>query len=116
RLDEVARPDPRLLARVGADERRALEHGVVEFPGLEPVGADRADERARLQPLAPQDGVARVRDGHDDVLLGRVLVPLALLRAVALAERPPALLVAAERDDRLDPRQRRADALDLRLG
>ena len=52
RLDQVAGLAPRLLARVAADERRPLEHDVVELPRGRPVGAHRADERAGRQPVA----------------------------------------------------------------
>jgi hypothetical protein len=70
RLDQVARLDPRLLARVAADEHGPLEDDVVELSGMRNVGADGADECAVAEPFAPQNRVARVRH-RDDNLLGR---------------------------------------------
>ena len=70
-LDQVARLEPRLLDRVAADEDGALEHGVVELARARLVRADRADERAGLQPLAAEHGILGGRDRDDDVLLGR---------------------------------------------
>ena len=70
-LDQVAGLDLRVVERVAADERRALEDGVVELARLRVVRARRADERARLQPLAAQHRVARGRDRDDHVAGGR---------------------------------------------
>src|SRR5215213_2530390 len=50
RLDEIARLDLRLLLRVAAHERSALEDRVVELTRLDAVRAHGADERAGLQP------------------------------------------------------------------
>ena len=47
RLDQVGRLEPRVLDRVAADERRALEHDVVELAAPAVVRADGAHERAR---------------------------------------------------------------------
>ena len=79
------------------------------------VRADRADERAGLQPLAPQHRIARVGDRDDDVLLRRVAVPLRLLGAEALAK-PAPVLVAAVGDHALDPGSAARMRLDLALG
>jgi hypothetical protein len=56
-LDQVARLDLRLLAGVAADKARALEDDVVELARVRLVRADRADERARPEPLAAQHRV-----------------------------------------------------------
>ena len=87
RLDQVARLELRLLERVAADERRALEHGVVELAPRRVVRADRADERAVAQPLAAQHRVLRGGHRDDDVLLGRLAVRLGRLAVVLAAER-----------------------------
>ena len=57
RLDQVGGLELRVLERVAADERGALEDDVVELAPAAVVRADRADERARPQPLAAQDGI-----------------------------------------------------------
>src|SRR5581483_6857554 len=115
-LDQVAGLAPGVLARVAADEGRALEHGVVELAPAPVVRADGADERARREPLAAQHRVLRRRDRDDDVLDGRVAVRLGGLAAVLAAERLEPLPVAAVDDHALDPRQRLPDAGDLRGG
>src|SRR5206468_11641724 len=86
-LDQVGRLDSRLLERVAADERGTLERDVVELATARMVRADRADERALAQPLAAQDRVARARDRHDHVLLGRLLIGLTPVGSDTLAER-----------------------------
>ena len=113
RLDQVARLALRLLERVAADERGALEDDVVELARVRVVRADRADERARLQPLAAQHRIARGRDGDDDVLRGGVAVALGRLGAGARAEGGEPVGRAAVGDDALDRRHGRADAGDL---
>ena len=114
RLDQVAGLELRLLARVAADERGALEHRVVELAARRVVGADRADERALAQPLAAEHGVLRRRHRDDDVGVGRLAVRLGRLAAVLAAELGEPLRVPAVDDDALDRRHRRADARDLR--
>ena len=47
RLDQVPGLEPRLLARVTAHERRALEDDIVELARPRLVGADSANQRAR---------------------------------------------------------------------
>ena len=59
RLDQIAGLELRLRARVGADERRAAQHLVVELARGRRVRPDRADERAVAQPLAEQHRLAR---------------------------------------------------------
>ena len=81
------------------------------------VRADRADERARPQPLAAQHRVARGRDRDDDVLRRpRRGGSRPARRRPRLQNASSRFSVAAVGDDPLDPRQRRADARDLRLG
>jgi hypothetical protein len=77
------------------------------------VGADRADEGTRPEPLAAQDRVAGGRCGHHDVLGRRLAVAFARLGLDLLAERAETLLVPAVSDDRLDRRQRLSNARDL---
>ena len=86
RLDQVARLELGLLARVAADERRPLEHRVVELAARRVVRADRADERSLPQPLAAEHRVLRGRDGDDDVGVGRLAVGLGRLAPVLAAE------------------------------
>ena len=105
-LDQVARLELRLLARVAADERRALEHRVVELAPRRVVRADRADERALAQPLAAEHRVLRRRHGDDDVGVGRLAVRLGRLAAVLAAELGEPLGVPAVDDDALDRRAR----------
>ena len=112
-LDQVARLELRLLARVAADERRALEHGVVELAPRRVVRADRTDERALAQPLAAQHRILRRRDGHDDVGVGSLPVRLRRLAAVLAAEVAEPLGVAAVDLHPLERRHGRADARDL---
>src|SRR5688572_25720940 len=114
-VDQVARLEPRLLARVAADEGRPLEDRVVQLACVRVVRADRADEGARLQPLTPQHRVLRRRDRHDDVLLARVSMRLARLSADARAELLQPVLRAAVGNDAVDRGERLADAGDLRL-
>ena len=113
RLDQVTRLDPRLLARVTADERRTLEDDVVELARPRIVGAYCADERALLQPFAPQHGVPRCRDRDNHVAPGRVTVRLAGLGACLPAELGEARWRPAVGDDALDPRQGLTNAGDL---
>src|SRR6266498_1909878 len=95
RLDQVRRLEPRVLDRVAADEARALEYHVVELAAAAVVCTDRAHERARPQPLAPEHRVRGARDRDDDVALRWIAVALARLGAVALAELGQAGLRAA---------------------
>ena len=50
RLDQVARLDPRLLERVAAHERRALEHRVVELAPAPMVRTHGEDEGTWVKP------------------------------------------------------------------
>ena len=79
-LDQVARLEPRLLARVATDERRPLEHNIVELARTRLVRADCAHERTRPQPLAPQNRILGGRDGDDDVAASGVAMRLAPAR------------------------------------
>ena len=115
-LDQVARLELRLLARVAADERRPFEHDVVELPRLRAVRAHGAHERAVAQPLATENGVAGPRRRDDDVLLRRVAMALSRLGARLRAERVQLLGCAAVGDNALDRRHGRPDRADLRLG
>ncbi len=115
RLDQVARLEPRLLARVAADEARALEHDVVELAAARIVRADCADERPGSQPLPAQHGILRRRRRDDDVQFPRVAMTLARLGPDFLAERLEPFLVSAVRDDAIDRGNRRADRRDLAL-
>src|SRR5207253_431752 len=111
---EVARRlEPRLLDRVAAHERRALEDDVVELAATRIVGADRADECARPQPLAAEDRVAGGRGGDHHVLLGGIAVALARLGSDLGAELTQPRLAAAVGNYLLDPGQRLPDAGDL---
>ena len=58
RLDQVGGFELGVLERVAADEGGALEDDVVQLAATAVVGADRADESARLKPLATQDRIA----------------------------------------------------------
>lgn len=58
RLDEVARLELRLLEEVAADERRALEDGVVELAPARDVRPGRDDQCSGNEPLAAQHWVA----------------------------------------------------------
>src|SRR5438876_243277 len=115
-LDQVGRLHLRLLERVAADERGALEHDVVELAAARMVGTDGADQRALAQPFAAQHRIARRGDRDDDVLLGRLLVRLDGLRTDLLAEGPEASLRAAVGDDALDRGDRGPDARHLAPG
>ena len=55
-------------------------------PAPRVVRADRADERAVAEPLAPKHRVLRGRDGDHDVLLGRLAMALAPARRRARAQ------------------------------
>ena len=102
--------------RVAADERRALEHGVVELALRRMVRADRADERALSQPVAAQHRILRSRRRDDDVARSTASrCDSAGLGADARAELLERRLRAAEGDDLLERRHRGADALHLRL-
>ena len=85
RLDQVARLVLRVLDRVAADERRPLEHDVVELAAASVVRADRADESAGLEPLPAENRVRRGRRGDHDVAGRGILVALPLLGVVLLA-------------------------------
>ena len=82
-LDQVAGLELRLLARVAAHERCALEHRVVELAARRVVRADRADESALSQPLAAEHRILRRRHRDDDVGVRRVAMRLGRLAAVA---------------------------------
>src|SRR5439155_2591741 len=87
RLDQIAGFEFRLLAGVAADERRPLEHDVVQLAPAAVIGADRADERARLQPLAAQNRIPGGRRSDDDVgALDRLAMRLGRLGADLLTE------------------------------
>ena len=86
RLDQVARLEPRLLARVAAHERCALEHDVVELARAGSF-APTAQTSAPSEPLAAEDRVLRGRGRDDDVLLGRLAMRLSRLGADASTER-----------------------------
>src|SRR5205814_2054026 len=113
RLDQVARLEPRLLARVAADESRALEHDVVELAGPRLVCADRADEGSGPQPLPAQDRILRCGHGDDYVAIGRLARRLARLGARLRTELRESLRRPAVGDDALDARQGLEDAGDL---
>ena len=86
RLDQVARLELGLGAQVAADERRPLEHDVVELAPGRLVRADAAHERAGLEPFAAQHRVARCGGRDDDVAGARIAVRLARLAVVLAAE------------------------------
>src|SRR5229473_3727195 len=104
RLDQVRRLEPRLLLPVATDERRTLEHDIVELARRGVVRTDRTDQRAGLEPLTAENGVARGRDRHDDVLFRCLAVALCGLRADALAECAQVTLRTAIGDHTLDGR------------
>jgi hypothetical protein len=101
-LDQVAGLELRVLPRVAADERRALQDDVVELALAEVVGADCADERALGQPVAAEHRVARGRDRDDDVLLRRICVGAGRLGTHLRAERLQSFRRPAVGDDPLE--------------
>ena len=74
-----------------------------------------ADERAGLEPLPAQNRILGGGGRDDDVTGGRILVTLARLGAVLLAEGAQPLLRPAVGDDTLDLRDGGPDTGDLRL-